>query len=62
MTAEELVQELSLLKSVLVLKEEIDMDRFNILYDKAFHFMLTSNNDIKDLMEEFFYFRQLAEE
>lgn len=62
MTAEELVQQLSMLKAVLVMKEEIDMERFNRLYDKAFHFMLTNNDDIKELMEEFFYFRQLAEE
>jgi len=61
MTAEELVKELSQLKVILVMHEGIDINRFNRLYDLAINAMLSNETNIKELIEEFFYFRTLVD-
>lgn len=62
MPVEEFVNELSQLKAVLVLKQGIDLERFNQLYNEATQFMIEGKQVNKQMMEEFFYFRNQIEQ
>ncbi|MGX4685960.1 hypothetical protein JNUCC83_03575 [Vagococcus sp. JNUCC 83] len=56
MPVEDFVNELSHLKTILVLKRGIDMERFNQLYNEAIQCMIEGKQIDKQMMEEFIYF------
>lgn len=59
MMAKDFVDELSHLKAILVLEENVDMARFNQLYNTAIDQMIRGGRVNKEMMEELFYFRNL---
>ncbi|APB31208.1 hypothetical protein ACWN6Y_06615 [Vagococcus teuberi] len=59
MMAKDFVDELSHLKAILVLEENVDMARFNQLYNTAIDQMIRGERVNKEMMEELFYFRNL---
>ncbi|MGY3703419.1 hypothetical protein BW731_11365 [Vagococcus martis] len=59
MMAKDFVEELSHLKAILVLEENVDMGRFNQLYNTAIDQMIQGGRVNKEMMEELLYFRNL---